>query len=251
MMGRTNRDFDGNAGVDAVLVIEIDAIQVESLQASLTGCSHIRWIATDLPLPIRIAKSELGCQFHPLSHSFLQSLRPKKPKFKNKQTNKKIKIIKKKKWKKKKIWDLSEKDFVGEGAVDIGGVEEGDAGVDGMTDESDHVLFGLGRTIDAAGHAHAAEALCRHLQSLRTQLYPPHSYGLHFFLLYNNNSWYLYHWQQKNPRSWFEGIAKISGIVGISDDGVSKILVPVFSAGLKRETREVNGMVKKYIYLKM
>jgi hypothetical protein len=76
--------------------------------------------------------------------------------------------------------DLSEKDFVGEGAVDVGGIKEGDAGVEGMVDESDHVFFGLGKAIDA-GHAHATEALCGHLQSLRTQLYPPHSSGLHFF----------------------------------------------------------------------
>jgi hypothetical protein len=77
--------------------------------------------------------------------------------------------------------DLSEKDFVGEGAVDVGGIKEGDAGVEGMVDESDHVFFGLGRAIKG-GHAHATEALCGHLQSLRTQLYPPHSSGCHFFL---------------------------------------------------------------------
>ena len=75
-MGGTNRDFDGNAGVDAVLVVEIDAIQVEALQAGLTGGSHIRWIATCLPLPIDRDNSELGCQFHLLSHPSLQSLRP-------------------------------------------------------------------------------------------------------------------------------------------------------------------------------
>jgi hypothetical protein len=59
------------------------------------------------------------------------------------------------KMKAKKTWDLSEKDFVGEGAVVIESVKEGDAGVDGVVDKSDHVLFGLGRAIDA-GHAHAA-----------------------------------------------------------------------------------------------
>jgi hypothetical protein len=70
-MRGTNRDFDGKAGVDAVLVVEIDAIQVEALQAGLTGRSHICGIATDLRLPIRFAKSELGCQLHPLSHPSL------------------------------------------------------------------------------------------------------------------------------------------------------------------------------------
>jgi hypothetical protein len=70
-MRRTNRDFDGKAGVNAVLVIEINAIHVEALQAGLTGGSHICWIATDLALPIHRAETELGCQFHPLSHPSL------------------------------------------------------------------------------------------------------------------------------------------------------------------------------------
>jgi hypothetical protein len=80
-------------------------------------------------------------------------------KTKNKITNEKKK---KKKKKRKNIttWARSKKDFIGEGAVDIGGVEEGDAGVDGMVDESDHVFFGLGKAIEGGGHAHAAEALC-------------------------------------------------------------------------------------------
>jgi hypothetical protein len=151
-MRGTNRDFDGNAGVDAVLVVEIDAIQLEALQAGLTGRSHIRWIATDLTLPTRIANSKLGCQFHPLSHPSLQSLPKKRNLRTNEQTNKQTK-------KKKRTRDLSEKDFVGEGAVDVGGVEKGDAGVDGVVDESDHVLFGFGRAI-GSGHPHAAEALC-------------------------------------------------------------------------------------------
>jgi hypothetical protein len=80
-------------------------------------------------------------------------------KTKNKITNEKKKK-KKKERKKRRTWDLSKKDFIGEGAVDIGGVEEGDAGVDGMVDESDHVFFGLGKAIEGGGHAHAAEALC-------------------------------------------------------------------------------------------
>lgn len=44
------------------------------------------------------------------------------------------------------------------GAVHIGGVKEGDAGVDGMANEGDHVGFGLGRAV-TEGHAHAAQAL--------------------------------------------------------------------------------------------
>ena len=43
-------------------------------------------------------------------------------------------------------------------AVNVGGVEEGDPGGDGVVDELDHVRLGLGRTVEG-GHAHAAEAL--------------------------------------------------------------------------------------------
>ena len=54
--------------------------------------------------------------------------------------------------------DLAEKDFISEGAVDVGGVEQGDAAVDGMVNESDHVFFRLGRAIEG-GHAHAPKSL--------------------------------------------------------------------------------------------
>ena len=77
-MRRTNRDFNGEAGVNAVLVVEIDAIHLETLQAGLTGGSHIRRIATDLLLSIPKANSELGCQFHLLPHPSFQSLSPEK-----------------------------------------------------------------------------------------------------------------------------------------------------------------------------
>ena len=38
---------------------------------------------------------------------------------------------------------LAKKDFVGEGTVDVRGIKEGDPAVNGMVDESDHVLVGL------------------------------------------------------------------------------------------------------------
>ena len=49
---------------------------------------------------------------------------------------------------------LSKEDFIGEGAIDVGGVEEGDTSVDGMMDERDHVFIRLWRTIES-GHSHA------------------------------------------------------------------------------------------------
>ena len=47
--------------------------------------------------------------------------------------------------------------LVGEGAVDFGGVEEGDALFDGGADDGDHLLLVPGGAV-AKAHAHAAEA---------------------------------------------------------------------------------------------
>jgi len=38
-------------------------------------------------------------------------------------------------------------------AVDVGGVEEGDPGGDGVVDELDHVRLGLGRPVDAGAYS--------------------------------------------------------------------------------------------------
>ncbi|KAK3414618.1 hypothetical protein EUGRSUZ_H00476 [Eucalyptus grandis] len=67
-------DFDGDASVDTVLVVEVDAIDVETLQAVLAGRPHVHLIAPDIPLSICIAEPELGRQFHLLSHPSLQIL---------------------------------------------------------------------------------------------------------------------------------------------------------------------------------
>ena len=49
---------------------------------------------------------------------------------------------------------LSKEDFIGVGAIDVGGVEEGDTRVDGMMDERDHVFIRLWGTVEG-GHSHA------------------------------------------------------------------------------------------------
>ena len=49
---------------------------------------------------------------------------------------------------------LSKEDFIGVGAIDVGGVEEGDTRVDGMMDERDHVFIRFWRTVEG-GHSHA------------------------------------------------------------------------------------------------
>lgn len=44
-------------------------------------------------------------------------------------------------------------------AIDIGSVEMGDAVIDGMVDDFDHIRLRLRRAI-APGHAHAPKPLC-------------------------------------------------------------------------------------------
>ena len=53
--------------------------------------------------------------------------------------------------------------FVGERAVDFGGVEERDAEFDGRPDQGDHLLLVFGRTV-AEAHSHAAEPDGRNFQ---------------------------------------------------------------------------------------
>jgi hypothetical protein len=52
---------------------------------------------------------------------------------------------------------FADEELVGEGAVDFGGVEEGDAAVDGLVEEVDHGGLVFGGSVGEA-HAHAAEA---------------------------------------------------------------------------------------------
>ena len=54
--------------------------------------------------------------------------------------------------------------LVVEGAVDLGGVEEGDAPVHRGTEERDHLVAGWARA-ERLAHAHAAQAEGRHLKA--------------------------------------------------------------------------------------
>jgi len=60
---------------------------------------------------------------------------------------------------------LADELFVGERAVDLGGVEEGDAAFDRRPDQRDHRLFVAGRAV-AGAHRHAAESDGRDLQGV-------------------------------------------------------------------------------------
>jgi len=128
-----HRDLDGHPLVDAVLVVEVDAVHAQSLEAALARRPHVRRVPADLALAVGEGDAELGGQLHLLPHPALQR--------------------------------LSEEDLVGVRAVDVGSVEEGDSGGDGVVDELDHVGLRLRRAVEG-GHAHAAEALRGDLQPL-------------------------------------------------------------------------------------
>ena len=45
MNNYTHRDFNGYSGVDAVLVVEIDAVDAEPAEAGLARCPDVRRVA--------------------------------------------------------------------------------------------------------------------------------------------------------------------------------------------------------------
>jgi hypothetical protein len=57
-----------------VLVVEVDAVDAEPLQAALTRRAHVRRVAADLALAVGEREAELGYQLHLLPHPALQRL---------------------------------------------------------------------------------------------------------------------------------------------------------------------------------
>ena len=69
----THRDLDGHLLVDTVLEVEVNAIDTESPEASLTRCPDVRRVPADLgPAD---ADAELGAQLHLFTDPALQRLR--------------------------------------------------------------------------------------------------------------------------------------------------------------------------------
>jgi hypothetical protein len=83
---KSNRDFNRKTSINTMLIIEINTINIKSLQATLTSFSHIAWITTDLIFLFNSSDSKFCSQINFLSHS-LQSL------FHNFQTSSKFTII--------------------------------------------------------------------------------------------------------------------------------------------------------------
>ena len=125
LLHRTDRLFDRRVEVDAVLVVEVDVVDAEPLEARVTGLANVLGAAVDAdPAAVRIALvAELRRE-----HDLVAA-----------------------------IGDRSADElFVGERPVHVGGVEEVDTELDRAMDRRDCFAF-VGRSVELR-HAHAAEA---------------------------------------------------------------------------------------------
>ena len=122
--------FDRGAGVDAVLVVEVDVVSPQTPERAFDSGADVRWAAVEVPGVAGVRdEAELGCE-HDLVAAVLDG--------------------------------PADQLLVVVGPVDLGGVEESDAEVECAVDRTD----GLGFVGDAvrAGHAHGAEADARDLE---------------------------------------------------------------------------------------
>ena len=105
-----------------MLVVEVDAVHAQPLEAAFARSANVRRVPADLTGAVVGAQAyaELGGQLHLLPHPALQR--------------------------------LAEEDLVGVRAVEVGSVEEGDAGGDGVVEERNHVALRLGWPV-GKGHA--------------------------------------------------------------------------------------------------
>jgi hypothetical protein len=101
----THRDLDGHLLIDTVLKVEVNAIDTESLEASLTRCPDVRRVPADLGLAVVAdGDAELGGQLyllpdctlhrlhirnqkHCIEYILLKQKRPKKIKIQNPSPN--------------------------------------------------------------------------------------------------------------------------------------------------------------------
>jgi hypothetical protein len=72
--GTTHRDLDGHSLVDAVLVVQVDAVDAQPLEAALARRPDVRRVAADLSLAVGERDAELGSQLHLVPHPALQRL---------------------------------------------------------------------------------------------------------------------------------------------------------------------------------
>ena len=131
---RPGRLFDGHAGINPVLIEQIDGIHFEALQRAFGNLLDVLWAAVQT-YPSALAggiklEPEFGSDHH---------------------------------FSAERSQGLAHKLFVLEGAVHFGGVEEGYAALHRGPEKSDHLLLICRRTV-RRGRSHAAEPESRHFE---------------------------------------------------------------------------------------
>ena len=122
--------FDGDVGVDAVLVEQVDRINVQALEGGIADFfdvlrAAVEWGGARRQTGLAV-EAEFGGDLYLVAD-----------------------------WRE----GFANEDFVGERSIDFGGVEDRDTEVDGFVHEGDHLVF----VVDYPGgeaHAHAAETEC-------------------------------------------------------------------------------------------
>lgn len=141
MICDTYSDFNGDSGVHAVLVVQIDTVHVQPLQAALTRSSHVLWIASYRKPALLIDDvGKLCCQLYlipnPLNrlqkHTFSETPESYCPNAVGELNG----------------TDLSDKDLVSVRSIHISSIQECDASVHSVPNEIDHLLLGPRRSIE-------------------------------------------------------------------------------------------------------
>ena len=123
----THRDLDRHLLVDAMLVVEVDAVDAEPLEAALARRPHICWVTADLPLAVSEGDGKLGGQLDLLSYPALKRLL-RNHKHYIKHLLCELENGQRNRYQQGSKTDLAQKDLVSVRAVHVGGVEEGDPG---------------------------------------------------------------------------------------------------------------------------
>ena len=131
LLHRSRHVFDRHVRVNPVLIEQIDGIDLEPLERALDGLLDVLRPAVQARRTLHTARIEIRIEVEPEFGGDHHLLAERSEGF-------------------------AHEFFVGERAVDFGGVEERDAAFDGGAKKSGHLLLVFGRAVGKA-HSHAAE----------------------------------------------------------------------------------------------
>jgi hypothetical protein len=141
--------LDRHVRVDPVLIEEVDRVYPEASERTLDGLAKVLRTAVHARRPLHAARVQAGTEVEP-EFGGDHDLRPD-----GRQGG-------------------ADELLVDERPVDLGGVEEGNAVVDGGTQQRGHLPRVLRRAVGEA-HAHAAEADRRNFEVARAERTRPHA----------------------------------------------------------------------------